>query len=116
MPARGTDIGATEDIAARLRYTRQALGVNQRLFATRANLRPNRYNQYESGARALTIDAAQRICDECGVTLDRLFRGDRSMVALHAAIEIAHGAAAARKFQPPSSFYISFLLTGSRFL
>jgi transcriptional regulator with XRE-family HTH domain len=40
-------IWATEHIATRLRHTRAALGVNQREFAIRANLKPNRYNQYE---------------------------------------------------------------------
>jgi transcriptional regulator with XRE-family HTH domain len=55
----------------------------------RANLKPNRYCQYETGARLLTIDAAQRICDAYGVTLDWLFRGDRSMLPHHLAIDIA---------------------------
>jgi transcriptional regulator with XRE-family HTH domain len=55
----------------------------------RANLKQNRYNQYESGVRPLTIDAAHRICDEYGVTLDWLFRGDRSRLAHHLAIDIA---------------------------
>ena len=40
-------------------------------------------------ARALTIDAAQKICGEHGVTLDRLYRADRSMLPHHLAIEIA---------------------------
>ena len=88
MRARRADDSSTEDVAARLRHTRQALGVNQRQFAKRANLRQNRYNQYESGARALTIDAAQKICNEYGVTLDWLFRGDRSMLPHRLAIEI----------------------------
>lgn len=96
MRARRSDVMATEDIAARLRHTRRALGVNQRQFAKRANLRQNRYNQYESGARALTIDAAQKICSEYSVTLDWLFRGDRSMLPHHLAIEIARIEAAER--------------------
>jgi transcriptional regulator with XRE-family HTH domain len=90
-------IRTTEQIAARLRHTRQALGVNQRQFAKRTNLRPNRYNQYESGVRALTIDAAQKICNEYGITLDWLFRGDRSMLPHRLAIEIARIEAAERK-------------------
>jgi len=88
MRTRRSETKAIEDIAARLRHTRRALGVNQRQFAKRANLRQNRYNQYESGARALTIDAAQKICNEYGVTLDWLFRGDRSMLPHRLAIEI----------------------------
>jgi transcriptional regulator with XRE-family HTH domain len=76
-------------IATRLRHTREALGVNQREFATRANLKPNRYSQYETGTRPLTIDAAHTICDEFGVTLDWLFRGDRSTLPHRLAINIA---------------------------
>ena len=63
--------------------------MNQREFAIRANLKPNRYSQYETGARPLTIDAAHRICDEYGVTLDWLYRGDRSTLPHKLAIEIA---------------------------
>ena len=61
----------------RLRHTREALRLNQREFAMRVNLKPNRYSQYETGARQLTIDAAQTICDEYGVSPDWLYRGDR---------------------------------------
>ena len=82
-------IRKTEDIATRLRHTREALGVNQREFARRVNLKPNRYSQYETGARPLTINAAHRICDEYGVTLDWLYRGDRSRLPHHLAIAIA---------------------------
>ena len=57
-------IRTTAHIATRLRHTRQAFGVNQREFARRVNLKPNRYSQYESGVRMLTVDAANRICDE----------------------------------------------------
>ena len=62
--------------------------MNQREFAIRANLKPNRYSQYETGARPLTIDAAHRICDEYGVTLDWLYRGG-STLPHKLAIEIA---------------------------
>ena len=55
----------------------------------RANLKPNRYSQYETGVRPLTIDAALRICDEYGVSLDWLYRGDRAQLPYHLAIEIA---------------------------
>ncbi len=81
-------ISETEDIATRLRHTREALEVNQREFARRVNLKPNRYGQYETGARPLTIDAAHIICDEYSVTLIG-YRGDRSRLPRHLAIVIA---------------------------
>jgi len=55
----------------------------------RANLKPNRYSQYETGVRALTIEAALRICDEYGISLDWLYRGDRSRLPHQLAIDIA---------------------------
>lgn len=76
---------ATKHIAARLLHTREALGLNQREFAMRANLKPNRYSQYETRVRALTIDAALRICDKYGVSLDWLYRGERSRLPYHLA-------------------------------
>jgi hypothetical protein len=57
----------------------------------------------------------QKICDEYGVTLDWLYLRDRSMLRYRIAIEIVR-IEAERKCQPPSSLYISFLLTGFRFL
>jgi hypothetical protein len=52
-------------------------------------LTQNRCNQYQTGVRALTVDAAQKNCVEYGVTLSWLYRGDRSMLPHHLAIEIA---------------------------
>jgi len=48
----------------------------------RANLKPNRYSQYETGVQALTIDAALTICNEYGISLDWLYRGDRSRLPI----------------------------------
>ena len=90
-------IRKTEHIATRLRHTREAFRVNQREFARRANLKQNRYSQYESGARPLTIDAANKICDEYGVSLDWLYRGDRSKLPHHLALDIARIEAAEPK-------------------
>ena len=81
-------IRTTGHIATRLRHTREAVGLNQTEFAMRANLKQNRYSQYESGVRPLTIDAAHRICDEYGVTLDWLYRGDRSGLPHNLAVDI----------------------------
>jgi hypothetical protein len=44
----------------------------------RANLKANRYCQYETGARPLTVEAALSICEQYGLTLDWPYRGDRS--------------------------------------
>ena len=82
-------IRSAQDIGRRLRHTREVLGLNQREFAMRANLKENRYNQYETGVRPLTIEAALSICEQYGVTLDWLYRGDRSTLPHRLAIDIA---------------------------
>src|SRR5215467_14129007 len=89
-------ITTTTHIAARLLHTREALGLNQREFAMRAGLKPKRYSQYETGVRTVTIDAALRICGEYGLSLDWLYRGDRSRLPHYLAIDIARIEAAER--------------------
>ena len=69
-----------EAIAARLREARMAIEPNQAAFARRAGLSQNRYNQYETGARPLSLDAALKLCETYGFTLDWLFRGQAAMM------------------------------------
>jgi transcriptional regulator with XRE-family HTH domain len=68
-------LGAAEHIGMRLRPIREAL--NQREFATRADLKPNRYSQYATGTRPLAVEAALDICDEYSLSVDWLYRADR---------------------------------------
>lgn len=64
-----------EAVAARLGAARMAIEPNQAAFARRAGLSQNRYNQYETGARPLSLDAGLKLCETYGFTLDWLFRG-----------------------------------------
>mgnify|MGYP000947246403 CR=1 FL=1 len=75
----GQDIGDLRaDVARRLTQTREALDLDQQQFGTRAGLSQPQYNQYETGKRLLTLAAAMKLCDEYGLTLDWLYRGDPS--------------------------------------
>jgi transcriptional regulator with XRE-family HTH domain len=66
-------------VALRLAMTRVALGFeNQADFAKRANLSQNRYNQYETGERRITIDAAMKLKKAFGISLDWIYDGDRN--------------------------------------
>lgn len=69
-----------KEIGGRLREAREAFGLNQTEFAHRAGLAQHRYNQYEKGERPLTLDAAMRICNEYGLSLDWLFRKDATLI------------------------------------
>ena len=65
-------------IGARLILTRQVLGLDQTEFAKRAGIAKSTYNQYESGTNQPRIQEAHKICDQFGLTLDWIYRGDHS--------------------------------------
>jgi DNA-binding XRE family transcriptional regulator len=70
-----------EEIARRLHITRLALGFEtQAGFAeTLDGVTPQRWNNYEAGRDRLTLNLALTICHKFPqVTLDWLFRGDKS--------------------------------------
>lgn len=72
-------------IGDRLETLRQALDLSQTEFASRAGIAQNTYNQYAKGKNLIRLDFAERICDEYGVTLDWIYRGDTSSLPLNIA-------------------------------
>ena len=68
----GTDISA---ISARLRILRESRGQNQTEFCKSVGLTKAAWNNYETGDRRLSLEAALTLCDETGVTLDWIYRG-----------------------------------------
>lgn len=83
------DVGDLQkDVARRLAWSRRAIGLNQTEFGRGAALSQERYNQYEKGARPLTLKAAMALCERYLLTLDWLYRGDPSGLParLHAEI------------------------------
>lgn len=52
--------------------------MNQQDFGERAGLSQPQYNQFETGKRRLTIEAALNLCHVYSITLDYLYRGDQS--------------------------------------
>lgn len=66
------------EIGERLRATREALGLDQRSLCRAIDIGESAYNQYEKGARPLTIGPAIKMCRRFGLTLDWLYRGDPS--------------------------------------
>ena len=69
---------ARKTLPRRLQATLDALEVNQADVCKATGLKPNRLSQYMSGERGLTLDAAVKICDAYGLTLDWLFLADPS--------------------------------------
>ena len=65
------------DVGRRLRQTRAALKIeDQREFGEAAGLEQSLFNRFETGKRLLTLQAAMKLCQRYGLTLDWLYRGD----------------------------------------
>lgn len=63
------------DIARRLVATREHFKLNQMQFAEKLHMAKNTLNGYETGARQLTLEAAKRIHERFGVSVDWLLFG-----------------------------------------
>ena len=90
-----------EEIAKRLKITRVALRFDtQAAFAAKLgeNVTPQRWNNYESGRDRLTLNLALAICRKFpGVTLDWLYRGDKSTLRRNFLSDIEAAERLARK-------------------
>lgn len=88
---RNTD-DLAKDTARRLTATRRALELDQQEFGTRAGLSQPQYNQFEKGKRAITLQAAMKLCVHYDLTLDWIFRGDPSGLPHKLAVAIERAA------------------------
>ena len=66
------------EIGERLRITRQALGRTQLAFCRAANISPSSYSRCKKGRTRPSIDAAIALCNAHKLTLDWIYRGDKS--------------------------------------
>lgn len=71
-------VDSNDEIAERLIWLRTALGMSQADICRRLDVAPNRWNQYESGERRITIEVVGRLRDAFGVTADWVYFGDES--------------------------------------
>jgi transcriptional regulator with XRE-family HTH domain len=62
-------------VGNRLQLTRIALGKSQAELARVLLISPQRWNNYERGARPIDIEFAIRLCERFSLTLDWLYRG-----------------------------------------
>jgi transcriptional regulator with XRE-family HTH domain len=64
------------DIGARLRQVRLGFSsMSQREWAEKHGFPATRYNNWETGARRIPVDEAERLCELYGLTLDAIYRG-----------------------------------------
>jgi transcriptional regulator with XRE-family HTH domain len=65
-------------IAKRLVASREALGLSAAELCRRIDCETNRWSQYETGKRPITLEIANRLCDEFRLSLDWIYRDDPS--------------------------------------
>lgn len=68
----------TKQIARRLAMLLEALEISAAELCRQTDIAPNRWSQYESGERRITLDAAFILCDRYAITLDWIYMGDES--------------------------------------
>lgn len=65
-----------KSLAARLKATREALDLTAAEVCRRINCKPNRWSQYEGAERRITLEVANALCDEFGLSLDWIYRAN----------------------------------------
>jgi hypothetical protein len=65
---------STRAVAARLKRTREALGIDAAELCRQTGIAPNAWSQFESGTRRITEAKADRLCEVYGLTLDWIYR------------------------------------------
>lgn len=70
-----------DELAERLRLTREALDLSQAEIGRRTKISPQAWNNYERGRQRISVDEAVKLCIATGVTLDWIYRGDLRGVA-----------------------------------
>lgn len=63
-------------IGKRLEQLRKVLGISQAELCRQIKCQPNRWNQYKSGERRITLPIAIRLADSYGASLDWIYRGE----------------------------------------
>lgn len=65
-----------KSLALRLKTTREALDLSAADLCRQIDCKPNRWSQYEGGERKITLEVANALCDEFGLSLDWIYRGN----------------------------------------
>jgi len=77
------NLGMAESLKSlgnRLKITRQALDLSAAELCRQIACKPNRWSQYESGERKITVEVANRLCDEFGLSLDWIYRANPALL------------------------------------
>jgi transcriptional regulator with XRE-family HTH domain len=64
------------DIAARLRWHRELLGLTQEQYAERLGVKRARYSRWEAGKDRLSLDGGLALRKKYGLSLDFMYEGN----------------------------------------
>jgi transcriptional regulator with XRE-family HTH domain len=65
-------------VSARLKQTREALGLSQAAWCRLVGITAQAWNNYEKGTNLISLQPAIKVCIATGVSLDWIYRGLRS--------------------------------------
>jgi transcriptional regulator with XRE-family HTH domain len=69
-------VETSKSLANRLKLTREALGISAADLCKRTKIKANRWSQYETGERRITVAVANKLCDEFDLSLDWIYRAN----------------------------------------
>lgn len=69
-------VESSKSLGKRLESTREAIGISAADLCKRIKIKQNRWSQYESGERRITIEVANKLCDEFDLSLDWIYRAN----------------------------------------
>lgn len=79
MPHRMTGDATYPNIGQRLEATRKAFSdLSQKAWAEKHGFNHTQYNNWETGSRRIPVEAAEKLCELYGLTLDFVYRGKRN--------------------------------------
>lgn len=77
-----TDRPEHPEIGQRLASVRKAFSdLSQGAWAEKHGFNPTQWNNWEKGVRRIPVEAAERLCETYGLTLDFVYRGRRDGLA-----------------------------------
>lgn len=81
-----------KSLAARLKLTREALELTAAELCRQIDCKPNRWSQYEAGERKITLEVANALCDEFGLSLDWIYRANPAQLPHSLRVKMRHAA------------------------
>lgn len=67
---------SAKSLARRLKITREAIGLQPAEICRRIKIGASAWSMFENGDRRITLNVANKLCDEFGLSLDWIYRNN----------------------------------------